>query len=877
MKSTIYKINWLIIIVFFANTLLIGQIASEFDYIRNINISPSTSIEDLPVKIEFNGTMFDYTNAMTNGEDIRFYDESGNLLYHYIERWNLSDSSIVWVKVKSIGTSMVRMVYGNSSATNLSNGDSVFTFFDDFEDGTVWSDKWLQSRDGSSFGYSTVTQANGKLAMTETCQDLTYCPEGPGLLISHDNFIFDNEPIVIDVTFSIASSSAGRSDITINIVQDMMYSDPRGAWDRHYGVGGNAFSTDASFVFYPPESVNIISHLFFYNFDTPYKHFVKYDGSTGATLTIYDSLGIIMGSRDDVISYSDSSLLRVMLKIEAPGSFYDVIKIYKSSNDVISTIIGSEMQINMLPIVDSFDVDDGSWTEFDTGSKIELDYSIDQRLEFDNWIRWEEGFVGQAITPITNFMFDYDFNITADWGNANQVGPAFSDSYGTLSDIQDGNGIYLVYYAGTGSKMYLYTVENGTVTNNYVTGGNSISITVGETYYASFKKEGNELTYNLYSDQSRTTHISGSPVSVTTAGFDDITFDNFYAVNGWAASDTANNPEWTSGWIDNINLREVIQPSPLPIVDSFDVDDGSWTEFDTGSKIELDYSIDQRLEFDNWIRWEEGFVGQAITPITNFMFDYDFNITADWGNANQVGPAFSDSYGTLSDIQDGNGIYLVYYAGTGSKMYLYTVENGTVTNNYVTGGNSISITVGETYYASFKKEGNELTYNLYSDQSRTTHISGSPVSVTTAGFDDITFDNFYAVNGWAASDTANNPEWTSGWIDNINLSEIDISVVYGLDADLPINFNIYQNFPNPFNPTTLIRYALPKSSNVALVIYNIMGQEIMRWDENDIPAGYYQKTWNGTNKFGVPVGSGVYLYRLVAGDFVETRKMVLLK
>ena len=109
------------------------------------------------------------------------------------------------------------------------------------------------------------------------------------------------------------------------------------------------------------------------------------------------------------------------------------------------------------------------------------------------------------------------------------------------------------------------------------------------------------------------------------------------------------------------------------------------------------------------------------------------------------------------------------------------------------------------------------------------------------------------------------------------MSEIDISVVYGLDADLPINFNIYQNFPNPFNPTTLIRYALPKSSNVALVIYNIMGQEIMRWDENDIPAGYYQKTWNGTNKFGVPVGSGVYLYRLVAGDFVETRKMVLLK
>ena len=56
-----------------------------------------------------------------------------------------------------------------------------------------------------------------------------------------------------------------------------------------------------------------------------------------------------------------------------------------------------------------------------------------------------------------------------------------------------------------------------------------------------------------------------------------------------------------------------------------------------------------------------------------------------------------------------------------------------------------------------------------------------------------------------------------------------------------------------------------------------MGQEVMRWDEQSALPGYYEKIWNGTNKFGVPVGSGVYLYRLVAADFVQTRKMVLLK
>jgi len=96
-------------------------------------------------------------------------------------------------------------------------------------------------------------------------------------------------------------------------------------------------------------------------------------------------------------------------------------------------------------------------------------------------------------------------------------------------------------------------------------------------------------------------------------------------------------------------------------------------------------------------------------------------------------------------------------------------------------------------------------------------------------------------------------------------------------GSVPREYSLSQNYPNPFNPETVLRYTLPNSSNLSLVIYNIIGQEVMRWDENDIPAGYHQKTWTGTNKFGVPVGSGVYLYRLVTGDFVKTRKMILLK
>ena len=86
-----------------------------------------------------------------------------------------------------------------------------------------------------------------------------------------------------------------------------------------------------------------------------------------------------------------------------------------------------------------------------------------------------------------------------------------------------------------------------------------------------------------------------------------------------------------------------------------------------------------------------------------------------------------------------------------------------------------------------------------------------------------------------------------------------------------------QNFPNPFNPITEIRYAVPEKSDVTLIIYNINGQEVIRWRREGIKAGYYKQVWQGTNNNGVKVASGLYIYRLEAGNFVQSKKMLLLK
>ena len=91
-------------------------------------------------------------------------------------------------------------------------------------------------------------------------------------------------------------------------------------------------------------------------------------------------------------------------------------------------------------------------------------------------------------------------------------------------------------------------------------------------------------------------------------------------------------------------------------------------------------------------------------------------------------------------------------------------------------------------------------------------------------------------------------------------------------VQLPDKFSLSQNYPNPFNPETTISYDLPVASDVKIVIYNLMGQEVRRWDIQGQPAGNHRVRWDASS-----FASGVYLYRLQAGDFVQTRKMVLLK
>ena len=111
-----------------------------------------------------------------------------------------------------------------------------------------------------------------------------------------------------------------------------------------------------------------------------------------------------------------------------------------------------------------------------------------------------------------------------------------------------------------------------------------------------------------------------------------------------------------------------------------------------------------------------------------------------------------------------------------------------------------------------------------------------------------------------------------GYQDTSNCEQVSI-----IDEILPITYNLYNAYPNPFNPVTRLRYVLPEDVLVNITIYDMMGRVVNNLVSSQQNAGYRSTQWNATNDAGSPVSAGIYLYMIQAGDFRQTKKVVLLK
>lgn len=96
-------------------------------------------------------------------------------------------------------------------------------------------------------------------------------------------------------------------------------------------------------------------------------------------------------------------------------------------------------------------------------------------------------------------------------------------------------------------------------------------------------------------------------------------------------------------------------------------------------------------------------------------------------------------------------------------------------------------------------------------------------------------------------------------------------------AELPETYSLSQNYPNPFNPRTRIEFTLPHRAFVTIDVFNMLGVRVKRLVNESLSAGNKAITWDGKDDAGVSVSSGIYLYRISTNDFVESKKMILMK
>jgi hypothetical protein len=221
-----------------------------------------------------------------------------------------------------------------------------------------------------------------------------------------------------------------------------------------------------------------------------------------------------------------------------------------------------------------------------------------------------------------------------------------------------------------------------------------------------------------------------------------------------------------------------------------------------------------------------------------------------------INPSWSNN-GKYITYSDGNNIYEIKVSEwgepKGSPVQL-TFDGTGIFNEQPSWSNNTKTVV-------FHSNWNTGDFDIW-----TVSVSGGTPSMLTGNPDYGDYDPCYSKNGKYVAYAGFTP--TVFTKHNSNNKE---SVTTN-EKSLPTKYVLEQNFPNPFNPSTVIRYALPENASVSLVIYDILGRKVAVLVDGEVGAGYHQVTFNGSK-----LSSGMYFYKLTAGNFTQINKMLLVK
>jgi len=443
----------------------------------------------------------------------------------------------------------------------------------------------------------------------------------------------------------------------------------------------------------------------------------------------------------------------------------------------------------------------------------------------------------------------------------------------------------------------------------------------GKTHYYNYityteQPEHTQATFDVYYAESAITDVTAAGVhhlqSLTASGNESTSFAHelfsangsgsvtyYYAVVVSEADSSKFNPAASTGSTTN-NCTDALD---IPLLTSFNFSaDGSLSEFEAVAESFPGMVIKPQSESANnteaTFKYSLGntvfdFVGYCV--MTNEAMYWGFYVTdSSYGNSQLWRGDGVDPFFGLYDINAKEDILTATNYGEGWMRFgvAARADDKVQWDGYDTAFD-LPIVVG-SYPAGFETNNYIVEWSFKFDSlAAYTFNSAAGVDFTPADGMMIPLkidvnDNCAAFDSTQGSEnrshqlsygaTFDAAGWPNpfGWAGRAVITTTNQSGVKDTPS-VPTKFELANAYPNPFNPSTNIAFKVAQPENVSLVIYNVLGQEVRTLANTRMEPGQYNLTWNGTDMFGKPVGSGIYFCRMQAGDFVKIQKMTLVK
>ena len=445
--------------------------------------------------------------------------------------------------------------------------------------------------------------------------------------------------------------------------------------------------------------------------------------------------------------------------------------------------------------------------------------------------------------------------------SGHSYGSGAGADYATIKYDDGGNQLWVARYNGpaNGDDVATALAIDGTG-NVYVTGGITISETDFDYATIKYDANGNQLWVARYNglansyDKATALAIDGSG-NVYVTGWSEGSGTEFdYATIKYDAS---GNQLWVARY-NEANYHDI--PTALAIDGTGNVYVTGWSE---GLGTSYDYAT---IKYD-----ESGNQLWVVRYDAANSYDYAFDLAVDdLGNVYVTGESYETwvDYATIKYDASGNQIWVARYNSNSSfstDFAIALVLDGS-SNVYVTGRSSGSGRYDLDYATiKYNESGNEMwveRYNVTQEhfEEWTTMYSGDYDAARILAVDGTGNVCILARSGG------------NGWSVYTTIKYIEPPSFVEQISGMPQQYSLEQNYPNPFNPSTTIKYSIPTESIVQIKVYDILGGEVATLVNEEKIAGNYSVQFNTNN-----LVSGVYFYRIQAGDFIETKKMVLIR